>query len=57
MLSYCDLLMSGVHCPSPTIASKDISKTTGWIKTKLARNDPYIALFNNFSKCSSPLHI
>ena len=27
---------------SSTIASKDISNTTGWLKTKLGRNDPYM---------------
>ena len=45
-------------CIENTIASKDISSlTTGWILTKLGRNDPYMALFNNCSNGSGPLHI
>ena len=44
--------------PASTIASKDITcLTTGWIWTKLDRIDPYIALFDNCSNGSGPLHI
>ena len=40
---------SAMRLVSSTIASKDISYYhTGWILTKLGRNDPYVALFNNF---------
>ena len=35
-------------CASSTIASKDISKTTGWILSKIGRNDPHMALFKFF---------
>ena len=46
---------SSIVChPSSTIALKDISLTSGWILTKLGRNDPYFALFENGS---DPLHI
>ena len=38
-----------VHRPSSAIASKDISQTTGWILTKLGRNDPYMTLLKNCS--------
>ena len=62
MVSYCDRWIPGVSSRRPvswsTIASKDISSlTTGWIWTKLGRNDPYMALFNNCSNGSGPLHI
>ena len=60
MVSYCDRWMSVVCRLSclQTIASKDISsKTAGWVLTKLGRNDPYLALFNNCSNGSGPLHI
>ena len=40
MVSYCDRSIS--HRLSSTIASNDIL-TTGWILTKLARNDSYMA--------------
>ena len=30
---------------------------TGWILTKLGRNDPYMTLFKNCSNGSGPLHI
>ena len=31
-----------VGCPASTITLKDISSlTTGWIRTKLSRNDPF----------------
>ena len=43
--------------PASTIASKDISLSTGWIWTKLGRNDSYIALLNNCSNGFGPLHI
>ena len=44
--------------PVSTIASKDISiLTTGWIWTELGRIDPFIALFDNCSNGSVPLHI
>ena len=42
---------------SSTIALKDISLTTGWILTKLGRNEPYMALFKNCSNGSGLLHI
>ena len=45
MVSYCDRWMSVVRRASSTIASKDISLTTGWIFPKLGRNDPHMALF------------
>ena len=49
---------SDVCRPLSTIASKDISSlTTGWILTKLGRNDPYMGLFKNCSNGPSPLHI
>ena len=42
---------------SSTVSSKDISLTIGWILTKLGRNDPYKALFDNYSNGSGPWHI
>ena len=50
---------SSVVCrPSSTIASNDNSSlTTGWIFTKLGRNDPFMTLSWNCSNGSSPLHI
>ena len=33
------------------------SYTTRWILTKLGRNNPYMALLNNCSNGSGPLHI
>ena len=60
MVSYCDRCLSGVPRgrPASTIASKDISRiTTDWIWTKLGRNHPYIAFFNNCSNAFGPLHI
>ena len=57
MMSYCDRCMSGIPRPTSTIALKGIYLTTGWIWTKLGRNDPYIALLNNCSNGSGPLHI
>ena len=49
---------SVVRGASSTIASKDISsQTAGWILTKLGRNDPHMALFNNSSNGSGPVHI
>ena len=32
-------------CALSTIASKDISKTTGWILSKIGRNDSHMALY------------
>ena len=56
--SYCDCWMSVVCCASSTIASKDISsQTTGWILTKLGKNDPYMALIKNYTNGSGALHI
>ena len=49
--------MSVVHRLSSTNSSKDISFSTGWILTKHGRNDPYMALFNDCSNGSGPLHI
>ena len=46
---------SVMHCVSSTIASKDISQTSGWILTKRGSNDPYMALFNNCSNGSGLL--
>ena len=38
-------------CVSSTIALKDISsETTGWIFTKLARNEPYMTIFSKLFK-------
>ena len=46
-------------CPSCVVNNcfKVLSYTTGWILTKLARNDPYVALFNNCSNGSGPVYI
>ena len=65
MVSYCDKWMCRVRFAwcvvrrlSSTIASKDIcSQTTGWILTKLDRNDPYMAIFKKCSNGSCLLHI
>ena len=58
MVSYCDHWMSVVCRASSTIATKDISsQITGWILTKLGRNDPHMALFKNCSNGSGPIHI
>ena len=45
----CELLLS-LGVTRQQIASKDISSlTTGWIFTKLCRNDSYMTLFDNCS--------
>ena len=57
-LAHCKLLGSCVVSrASSTIDSKDISQTTGWILTKLGRNDLYMAFFKNCSNGSNTLHI
>ena len=57
MVSYCDRWMSVVCCPSLIFASNDnISLTTGWSLTKLGKNDPYMALFENCSNGSGLSH-
>ena len=51
-----DLSVS-VTSASSTNASKDTtSLATGWILTKLERNDPYMAFFDNCSHWFSQLH-
>ena len=43
---------------STIVFFKDISSlTTGWILTKLGRNDPYMVLFNNCANGYGPLHV
>ena len=57
-LTHGELLWSlDACCASSTIALKDISLTTGWILTKLGRNEPYMALFKNCSNGFGLLHI
>ena len=49
-------MIVGCLCASSIIATKDISSyTTGWVLTKLGRNNPYKALFNDGSNGSGPL--
>ena len=50
--------MIGLFCRPLTIDLNDISSlTTGWILTKLGRNDPNMTLFNNCLNGFGPLHI
>ena len=57
MVSYCDHWMSVLCRPSSTSASKDISETTGWILTKLGRNDPHMASLIIVQNGFGPMHI